>query len=194
VSQTASFFQSPEALELATEISKKLDGSNQLSLIGFYRKRGVDAELLTFALNQARFKQRGKAKFGERSLSMLFTEAGLEQATRAQVATWHAERFKKAGIKSLTDLGAGIGSDSIGFATAGLEVVALENHPESFQALSHNLAFLPDAVAIQQDAESHQSQDSGSLAGPSQKRSGSQVTNRPALGTWHVLAEPGLRL
>ena len=151
-----SFFESPKAKELAVEIAQRLDANNQLSLINEYRKQGIDPEMITFALNQARYKQRGAVKFGERALEMLFTEAGLEQATRQEVADWHAGRFKEAAVSSVTDLGAGIGSDAMGFAKAGLEVTAVENHPESFRALRHNLASVANATALEQDAADHQ--------------------------------------
>ena len=122
MSQTESFFESPKAKELAVEIAQRLDANNQLSLINEYRKQGIDPEMITFALNQARYKQRGMNKFGERALEMLFTEAGLEQATRQEVASWHASRFKEAAVSSVTDLGAGIGSVALFFAITGLVV------------------------------------------------------------------------
>ena len=50
---------------MALEIAQKLNSSNQLALIESYRKAGFENDLVTFALNQARYKQRGKAKFGE---------------------------------------------------------------------------------------------------------------------------------
>ena len=151
-----SFFKSPAANELAQEIAQKLNSNNQLSLIDSYRKAGFENELVTFALNQARYKQRARVKFGEQAMQMLFTEPGLEQATRGAVANWHAERFKACGIGSVTDLGAGIGSDALGFAQAGLKVSAVESHPESYLALEHNLKSFPLASAIQADATTHQ--------------------------------------
>jgi hypothetical protein len=156
VSNSPSFFESPEALELVGELANKLDSANQLTLISHYRKLGVDPELLTFALNQARFRQRAKLKFSERANQMLFTEPGLEQATRSEVAHWHADKFLAAGLSSITDLGAGIGSDSIAFAVAGLKVDAIENHLESFQALRHNLAPFERATATNSDARDHE--------------------------------------
>ena len=155
MSETQNLFQSPSALALAEELTQTLTSNNQLSLISEHRKKGFDPELVTFALNQARFRQRGRAKFGENSEKMLFTEAGLEQATRSQVAAWHASRFENAGISSITDLGAGIGADSIAFAAAGLAVTAIENHPESFQALTRNLEPFSNATAIHANAEDH---------------------------------------
>jgi hypothetical protein len=156
VNQIQSFFQSKKAIELAIEIAQKLTSSNQLALIESYRKAGFDKDLVTFALNQARYKQRARAKFGEQAIGMLFTEPGLEQATRSAVALWHASRFRDGRISSVTDLGAGIGSDSLGFLNANLEVTAIEAHPDSFAALEHNLSLHPKAKSIQGDALTHE--------------------------------------
>ena len=141
---------------MALEIAQKLNSGNQLALIESYRKAGFENDLVTFALNQARYKQRAKTKFGEPALQMLFTEPGLEQATRSMVASWHASHFINSGITSITDLGAGIGSDSLAFLRVGLEVTAIESHPESFAALEHNLKAHAKAKAIQGDALTHE--------------------------------------
>jgi hypothetical protein len=132
---------------------QKLEKNNQLSLINDYRKSGVDPELLRFALNQAALKQRGIQKFGELATDLMFTEAGLEQATRLEVATWHARKFASAGIATITDLGAGIGADSIAFCQAGLITTSIENHPEAFLALEHNIRNYPGCKALNQDVE-----------------------------------------
>ena len=47
---------------------------------------------------------------------MLFTEAGLEQATRLKVAALHAGRFARAGVEHVADLGCGIGGDALALA------------------------------------------------------------------------------
>ena len=153
MSPTTSFFQSPAAISLATELMQKLEKNNQLSLITDYRKSGVDPELLRFALNQAALKQRGIQKFGELATDLMFTEAGLEQATRLEVANWHARKFASAGIATITDLGAGIGADSIAFCQAGLITTSIENHPEAFLALEHNIRNYPGCKALNQDVE-----------------------------------------
>ena len=153
MSPTTRFFQSPAAISLATELMQKLEKNNQLSLITDYRKSGVDPELLRFALNQAALKQRGIQKFGELATDLMFTEAGLEQATRLEVATWHARKFASAGIATITDLGAGIGADSIAFCQAGLITTSIENHPEAFLALEHNIRNYPGCKALNQDVE-----------------------------------------
>ena len=150
---TNSFYQSPAAVSLAVELSQKLDKNNELALITEHRKAGVDPELLRFALNQAALKNRGQQKFGELAIELLFTEAGLEQATRLEVATWHARKFSSIGISSITDLGAGIGADSIAFCRAGLQTTSIENHPDAFLALEHNLRNYQNGKALNQTVE-----------------------------------------
>lgn len=151
-----SFYQTPAAISLAAELMQKLDRHNELSLITQYRKAGVDPELLRFALNQAALKKRGRQKFGELAAGLLFTEPGLEQATRLEVAHWHAQKFMAAGLASVTDLGAGIGADSLAFCLAGLKTTSVENHPEAFLALAHNLGRFESASILNQTVENTQ--------------------------------------
>ena len=56
------------------------------------RQQGYDPNLIAAALTQQRLRARAAVKFGEHAASMLFTEAGLQQATRAVVADLHAAR------------------------------------------------------------------------------------------------------
>jgi hypothetical protein len=71
---------------------------------------------------------------------MFFTRAGLEQASRPEVADHHAGRFQQAGVARVIDIGCGIGSDSLAFARAGLEVVAVEVDRQTAAVAQANLA------------------------------------------------------
>jgi hypothetical protein len=97
-------------------------------------------ELAAAALSQATLRRQAKAKFGEAAVQMFFTRAGLEQATRPEVADHHASRFLGAGMHTVIDLGCGIGSDSMAFARAGLEVMAVDVDPETAAVAQANLA------------------------------------------------------
>ncbi|HJY43432.1 MAG TPA: methyltransferase domain-containing protein [Propionibacteriaceae bacterium] len=97
-------------------------------------------ELAVAALTQAALRRQARAKFGDAAAEMFFTRAGLEQATRPEVADHHASRFLQAGVHKVVDLGCGIGSDSIAFARAGLDVVAVEVDPETAEVAQANLA------------------------------------------------------
>ena len=57
---------------------------------------------------------------------MLFTEDGLEQASRLQAAALHAGRFRGAGITQVADLGCGLGAESMAMGAIDLNVRAFE--------------------------------------------------------------------
>ena len=103
-------------------------------------------ELAAAALTQATLRRQAKAKFGEAAVQMFFTRAGLEQATRPEVADHHASRFLQAGVRKVIDLGCGIGSDSMAFARAGLEVLAVDVDPETAAVAQANLAGAADVI------------------------------------------------
>jgi hypothetical protein len=64
-----------------------------------------------------------------------WTPDGLEQATRPVVAARHAQRFVRAGVQVVADLGCGVGSDALAMAAAGLRVVAVDRDPQALWAL-----------------------------------------------------------
>jgi hypothetical protein len=142
-----------EALRLLDEVGEIDSKADVLAIITKLRKAGHPALLVTEVITQARLRTRAKAKFGDFASSMLFTEAGLEQATRLQVAAVHAERLKLGGYKKIADLGCGIGADSLAFASLGLEVTAVEQDPQTAALASFNLAPFPNAQVQVSDAE-----------------------------------------
>ena len=103
-------------------------------------------QLAAAALTQATLRRQAKAKFGEAAVQMFFTRAGLEQATRPEVADHHASRFLQAGVRKVIDLGCGIGSDAMAFAQAGLEVLAVDVDPETAAVAQANLAGVADVI------------------------------------------------
>jgi len=109
------------------------------------REAGFDPELVAAALTQSRLRARAAAKFGAAAHTMLFTEDGLEQATRLAVATRHAERLVASGVRRVWDLGCGIGADAMAMARAGLEVVAVEADPTTAAVAAVNLRPWPHA-------------------------------------------------
>ncbi len=91
------------------------------------RREGLDPALVAAALTQSRLRAAGRAKFDDFAAGMLFTQAGLEQATRFSVGARHAQRFARAGCTRVADLTCGIGGDAMAFAALGLAVVAVES-------------------------------------------------------------------
>jgi SAM-dependent methyltransferase len=96
-------------------------------------------DLAAAALTQASLRRHARAKFGDAAAELFFTRAGLEQATRPEVADHHASRFLEAGVRRVIDLGCGIGSDSMAFLRAGLEVVAVDVDPATAAVAQANL-------------------------------------------------------
>ncbi len=104
-------------------------------------RRSFPADDVAWALSQVALRRQGAAKL-ERAADMLFTRAGLEQATRTPVARWRAARFAAAGVTEVWDLGCGIGADAMAFAEAGLRVVGVEADEATAEIARHNLSLV----------------------------------------------------
>lgn len=143
----------PHAQRLLATLKPISAKADVLALVSDLRKQGHDAELVAQLVTQLRLRHRAIAKFGEFAQQMLFTEAGLEQSSRLAVAAWHANRFKAIGIASVTDLGCGIGADSLAFASLGLKVVAVEKDEETASLAAYNLATFESVKVDITDAE-----------------------------------------
>jgi THUMP domain-like len=116
------------------------------------RAAGHPPVLVAAALTQSRLRAAAQAKFGPFAAGMLFTPAGLEQATRLQVAARHAQRFTSAGVERVADLGCGIGSDAMALATFDREVLAVERDELTAAVATMNLRHWPEASVRCDDA------------------------------------------
>jgi SAM-dependent methyltransferase len=99
-------------------------------------------DLAATAISQVTLRRRARTKFGDAAASMFFTRDGLEQATRPEVAAYHARHFLEAGARRVVDLGSGIGADALAFAAAGLDVTAVEIDQVTAAAARANLSIL----------------------------------------------------
>ncbi len=133
------------ALALADESAARND---PLAAVTALRHAGVEDDLASAALTQATLRRRAVAKFGADAARMLFTRAGLEQATRAVVASRRATRLAAAGLSSVADLGCGIGADTIAFARAGLRVISVEADPVTAAVAAANVDALGFARTV----------------------------------------------
>lgn len=104
------------------------------------RKDGHAGDVVAAALTQVQLREKAAAKFGDAAKNMLFTQAGLEQASRDVVAREHAARFVRAGATSVSDLGCGLGAESLAFLNAGMNVRAVEIDPFTAKLAAHNLS------------------------------------------------------
>ncbi|WP_287902049.1 class I SAM-dependent methyltransferase [Arthrobacter sp.] len=116
------------------------------------RKEGHDPALVAALLTQSRLRAKAEAKFGPFAQDMLFTQAGLEQATRLNVAALHAERYRRAGVARVIDLGCGLGADALALASLDLDVTAVERDEETAACAAVNLRSFPEARVLHTDA------------------------------------------
>jgi len=140
----------PEGQQLLATVdySSKTD---VVKLVSKLRQDGNDPALVAAVLTQAKLRHRAAAKFGDFAARMLFTEPGLEQASRLKVAALHAGRFRGAGVTSVADLGCGIGAESLAFAGAGISVRAFELDEVTAAIATYNLLPFENAVVDQAD-------------------------------------------
>lgn len=117
------------------------------------RKQGWDPQTVAAVLTQLRLRRDAQSKFGSFAYRMLFTEQGLQQATRLPVAARHAQRFRDAEVTHVADLGCGLGADSLAFASAGLSVTAVEADETTAAAAYINLRPFPEAHIRHSTAE-----------------------------------------
>jgi SAM-dependent methyltransferase len=145
---------SVEGLRLLDDLPPYESAADVVRTVSELRKAGHGAGLVAAVLNQAKLRARARVKFGPFADRMLFTEAGLEQATRLGVAAQHAGRFQRAGISWIADLGCGIGADALAIAALELEVTAVEHDEVTAAVAAYNLAPWSNARVEHADAQS----------------------------------------
>ncbi|MEV8273715.1 class I SAM-dependent methyltransferase [Microbacterium sp. NPDC077184] len=130
----------PDGLRLLDEIPVIEAADDVTRTVSRLRAAGHSPDLVSAVVGQARLRARARAKFGDFASRMLFTRAGLEQATRLPIAAGHAGRFQDAGIRHVFDLGCGIGGDALGLAALGMTVDAVDADEVTAAIAAYNLA------------------------------------------------------
>ncbi|MFT4260213.1 THUMP-like domain-containing protein [Microbacterium sp.] len=130
----------PEGLALLDELGPVSTTADAARAVSRLRAAGHSPDLVSAVVGQAHLRSKATAKFDAFAGRMLFTRAGLEQATRLGVAARHAQRLRAAGITRVADLGCGIGGDALAFAGAGLEVLAVDADEVTAAIAAYNLA------------------------------------------------------
>ena len=143
----------PEAMALLNEFAELESTKDAVSAVTTLRRAGADPRTSAAVLTQLQLRRRARAKLGEFASRMLFTEDGLAQASRLQVAAHHANRFRAAEVRRLADLGSGIGADSLAFAALGFDLVAVDADEVTAAIAAHNLAPFPNAEVRHARAE-----------------------------------------
>lgn len=145
---------SPEGLRLLDSLPPYESSADVVRMVARLRSAGHPAQLVAAVLSQSKLRRRAREKFSEFADRMLFTEAGLEQATRLTVAARHAERFRAAGLHTVVDLGCGIGGDALAMAALDLEVTGVERDEVTAAIAAYNLAPWSNAEVVNADAQS----------------------------------------
>lgn len=141
----------PAGLSLLDELGPIVSTADAARAVSRLRAAGHSPDEVSAVVGQAHLRAKATAKFGDFAARMLFTRAGLEQATRLPVAAHHASRMRAAGIGHVVDLGCGIGGDALAFAAAGLRVTAVDADEATAAIAAYNLAVFGDAVTVRHD-------------------------------------------
>ena len=144
---------SPEGLRLLDSLPPWDSTADVVRTVSELRAAGHPPELVAAVLTQSRLRRRARDKFSDFADRMLFTEEGLEQATRLSIAALHAQRFRAGGLGYLADLGCGIGGDALAMAALDLEVTGVERDEVTAAIAAYNLAPWSNAEVVNAAAE-----------------------------------------
>jgi hypothetical protein len=170
---------SSDGMRLLDSLPRYESTTDVLKSVSELRRAGHSPTLVAAVLSQSKLRARASAKFGPFAERMLFTEAGLEQATRLRVAAIHAGRFQAAGLGRIADLGCGIGGDAIAIAALELSVTAVERDEVTAAIAAYNLAPWPDADVVNSDAADVDLDGyDGVYLDPARRTAGHQNTSR----------------
>lgn len=172
---------SEEGLALARALPT-IRPSDALTIGERLRKRGYAASVVAAAMTQARLRDRARVKFADFADGMAFSPDGLEQATRLEVAGFHALRYAEAGIERVADLTAGIGGDAMAFSALGIAVMAFERDEPTALLADYNLRHWPSSVVVHADALSvvREVDVDGIFADPGRRTPSGRRTNDPS--------------
>jgi len=172
---------SPEGLRLLDSLPAWSASDDVVGAVAALRRQGHSPSLVAAVLSQSRLRAKAVAKFGDFASRMLFTEAGLEQATRLPVAARHAGRYRAAGLGSVADLGCGIGGDALALAALELDVLAVDRDEVTAAVASYNLAPWASSRVVQGDAATVDVGDvEGVFLDPARRTAGHAATRRLA--------------
>ena len=119
---------------LATYADCDISAGNTLPLLTALRK-SLSLSEASAVLTTLRLRRRAVTKFPRYAGDMLFTEAGLQQASHPQ-----ARRYRAGLVESghVLDVCCGIGGDSLALASAGKAVLGLDIDPVRIAIARHN--------------------------------------------------------
>ncbi|MEW2013732.1 MULTISPECIES: class I SAM-dependent methyltransferase [Microbacterium] len=176
----------PQGLRMIDEVGPLASTAEVAAAVSRLRSAGHSPDLVSAVVGQAHLRVRAEGKFGPFAERMLFTRAGLEQATRLEVAARHAGRFRAAGITRVADLGCGIGGDALGLAGIGLDVLAVDADETTAALAAYNLAPFGDAVTVRQGLAEETDLDGWDAVwlDPARRTAGHSETSRTRPEDW----------
>ena len=170
---------SADGLRLLDSLPPYESTADVVRMVSDLRGAGHSPGRVAAVLSQAKLRARAAKKFGSFAERMLFTESGLEQATRLSVAALHAGRFQRAGLTRVADLGCGIGADALALAALDLEVTAVERDEVTAAIAAYNLAPWKNATVVNADATTVDLADvDGVFLDPARRTDGHTNTSR----------------
>jgi hypothetical protein len=134
-----------EAVALATELLDRRDAvpddsaTTMLTIVTELRRHVPDPDRAAAVLQLATARVRARGRFAHAD-SLLFTRAGLEQASDPLVAAWRARRYLGADGADVWDLCAGVGSDALSLGRVASPLTLVELSAARAALLRHNLA------------------------------------------------------
>lgn len=142
--------RTPGALALETQ----LGGPDGLAAVSAVRRAHpeVAPDLISALATQARLRERARPRLGAWADELVLSDAGLQQASRAEVARYRGtELARRLGRVDVTvaDLGCGLGIDALGLAAAGFDVRAVECDPWTAEAAAINAAIVPGRLTVE---------------------------------------------
>ena len=133
------FLQTERArAHLHAHANSDLSDANALRLLTTLRKSLSPNEAAS-VLTTLRLRKKARAKFPRYAQRMLFTDAGLQQASAMLARQYRARQFDSP---RLLDVCCGIGADSLAFAAAGRDVLGLDIDAAAIAAARHNAAVM----------------------------------------------------
>ncbi|MFC6150701.1 THUMP-like domain-containing protein [Mumia xiangluensis] len=141
---------SPEGQQILHEVAAAEGSLDDLALGTRLRQAGHPVDLVAAATGQAALRRRARVKLGADAAAMWLTPDALEQATRPAVAVHRGARLQADGVRTVVDLGCGIGADLIALARAELAAHGVERDPLRAAMARANLAALglPGTVEV----------------------------------------------
>jgi hypothetical protein len=136
--EVATWLVGEEGRDAVTRTAEALSGGDDtLQVVSRLRRAGLDQGRAAAVVGAAEARRRARRRWPDAD-DLLFTRAGLEQASDPDVSAWRAGRFTD--VRAVEDRAAGCGGDTLALAATGSEVTALDLDAGRLVLLRHNAA------------------------------------------------------